>query len=173
MRRFLAIALSTVMAAGALVSITATSGEAATVKRGGKCSAAVTASVRGTQYSCKTGTWQPVAATVKVNRGCTYKGELARTGSTLVSCVQKGRSLTWVKANKDCNSANTLLNKTNATYNQSMAQVRRIEAQVKNMTGPDAEKITAQLATIKTNLATVQTLIKDSRATVIGACSKA
>ena len=173
MRKMIAAMASALMLAGGLAVLTAPGATAATVKRGAPCSAAVSATVRGTDYVCQNGTWQVVSKTVKVGRGCTYKGELARAGSTLVSCVKQGRSLAWIKAKKDCNEANTLLNKVNATYNQTNAQVKRIEAQVKTLTGEDAVTIQNQLAAIKTNLATVQTLIKDTRATVLLACSKA
>ena len=173
MRRLVAVLAASVVLAGGLAALTTAGANAATVKKGAKCSTAVSANVRGTQYSCKTGTWQPVAATVKVGRGCTYKGELARSGSTLVSCVTKARRLTWVKANNNCNEVNTLLNKTNASYNQSMAQVRRIEAQIKNMTGPDVQTFQSQIETIKSNLANVQELIKSTRSDLLQTCSRA
>ena len=151
--------------------VAAVPAEAATVVRGGPCAGSASAQVRGTAYTCQQGVWQVTPATVRLNYGCTYRGELARNDGVLWMCVPSSSMLKWKKAHSYCNAANTFYNRANATYNQMRAQVNAMEMRMKQLSAADQATIAPQLTTLQTNLQKLLTLMKQDRIQLREICS--
>ena len=164
-----ALALFALVALG--LGVMVAPAEAATVVRGGPCAESATAQVRGTTYTCQQGVWQVTPATVRLNYGCTYRGELARNGGVLWMCVPSSSVLKWKKAHTYCNAANTFYNRANASYNQMRAQVNAMETRMMQLSPTDQATIAPQLTTLRTNLQTLLTLMKQDRIQLREICS--